>query len=77
MRQMSVLKINLTELEGKGEFLCPYCGIRISPDDETENVYSILEPKVKNNVLIDLLIRCNKCSNKMLLTGFSILEKIS
>ena len=77
MRQISVHKINLVELKGKGEFSCPYCGIKISPDDETENIYSILEPKVKNNVLEDLLIRCNKCSNKILLTGFSILERIS
>jgi DNA-directed RNA polymerase subunit RPC12/RpoP len=77
MKQLSVHRINLVELEGKGDFLCPSCGIKISPDDETENVYSILEPKVTNNVLEDLLIQCNKCSNKILLTGFPILEKIS
>lgn len=77
MKQCLVHKINLIEIEGKGDFFCPTCGTKISPDDETENVYSILEPKVKNNILKDLLIRCNKCSNKILLTGFSILEKIS
>jgi len=39
------------ELEGKGDFLCPRCGTKISPDDETEKVYSILEPKVRKNTL--------------------------
>lgn len=68
--------INLIELEGKGDFLCPCCGTKISPNDETEEDYSILEPKVRNNTLESLLIRCNKCSNKILLTGFSVLETI-
>lgn len=76
MKQLLVHKINLMELEGKGDFLCPCCGTKISPDDKTENVYSILEPKVRNNALEGLLIRCNNCSNKILLTGFSVLETI-
>jgi DNA-directed RNA polymerase subunit RPC12/RpoP len=67
-------KINLLELEGKGDFLCPSCGTIISPNDETEEVYSILEAKVKDNILEGLLIRCNNCSNKILLTGFAVLE---
>jgi DNA-directed RNA polymerase subunit RPC12/RpoP len=76
VKQVLVRKINLVELEGKGDFLCPCCGAKISPDDETQEVYSILEPKVRNNVLEDLLIQCNNCSNKILLTGFSVLETI-
>jgi DNA-directed RNA polymerase subunit RPC12/RpoP len=74
MKQVLVHKINLIELEGKGDFLCPCCGAKISPNDETEEVYTILEPKVRNNILESLLIRCNHCSNKILLTGFSALE---
>jgi DNA-directed RNA polymerase subunit RPC12/RpoP len=61
-------------LEGRGDFLCPNCGINISPDDETEDVYSIIEAKVRNDALENLLIRCNNCSNKILITGFSVLE---
>lgn len=76
MKQVLVHKINLIDLEGKGDFLCPCCGTKISPNDETEEVYSILEPKVRNNTLESLLIRCNICSNKILLTGFSALETI-
>jgi DNA-directed RNA polymerase subunit RPC12/RpoP len=74
MKQILVHKIDLLKLEGNGDFLCPYCGTRISPDDETEEAYSILEPKVRNNTLECLMIRCNHCSNKILLTGFSVFE---
>jgi DNA-directed RNA polymerase subunit RPC12/RpoP len=76
VKQFLVHEINLIELEGEGDFLCPCCGTKISPDDETEEVYSILEPKVRNNTLEGLLIRCNNCSNKFLLTGFSVLGTI-
>jgi len=76
VKQVLADKVNLIELEGKGDFLCPCCGTKISPNDETEEVYSILEPKVRNNILESLLIRCNNCSNKILLTGFSVLETI-
>ena len=74
MRQIMVHKIDLIKLEGKGDFQCPCCETKISPNDETENVYSIVEPKVRNNILQSLLIQCKKCSNKILLTGFSALE---
>jgi hypothetical protein len=74
VKQVLAHKISLIDLEGKGDFLCPCCGAKISPNDETEEVYSILEPKVRNNTLESLLIRCNICSNKILLTGFSALE---
>jgi hypothetical protein len=68
-----VLKINLLDLEGDGDILCPICCTRISPSDETEEVYSILEAKVRDNILEGLLIQCNNCSNKILLTGFAVL----
>ena len=74
MKQLLVYNIDLVKLEGEGDFLCPYCETPISPDDETEDVYSVLETKVRNDVLENLLIRCNNCSNKILLTGFSVLE---
>jgi DNA-directed RNA polymerase subunit RPC12/RpoP len=73
-KQFIVHKISLTEQEGKGDFLCPSCQAKISPDDETEEVYSILEAKVRNDKIENLLIQCNRCSNNILLTGFSILD---
>jgi DNA-directed RNA polymerase subunit RPC12/RpoP len=74
VKQYLVHEIDLIELDGEGDFLCPVCGTKISPDDETEEVYSVLEAKVRDNTLESLLIRCNTCSNKILLTGFSALE---
>jgi hypothetical protein len=74
MKQLSVYTVDLLELNSQGDFLCPCCGASISPEDESEEVYSVLETRVRNNVLEDVLISCNNCSNKILLTGFSALE---
>jgi hypothetical protein len=74
VKQMLVHEIDLTELDGEGDFLCPFCGTKISPEDETEEIYSVLEVKVRDNTLVSSLIRCNTCSNKILLTGFSAFE---
>jgi len=71
VKQVLVCTIDLAKLEGEGDFLCPNCGTLISPDDETEDVYSVLETKVRNDMLENLLIQCNNCSNEILLTGFS------
>ena len=68
-----VYNLNLTELKGEGEFLCPGCGTVISPEDETDTVYKILDTKVTNDKLEELIIQCNKCKSKIRLTGFNIL----
>jgi len=73
MKQILEHNLDLIAIEGKGDFLCPCCGILISPDDETEEVYSVLEAKVRDNVLENLVIRCNTCGSKIVLTGFSLL----
>ena len=73
MEQNLVYKIDLIKLVGRGDFLCPCCGTLISPDDTSEEVYSVLEAKVRDNVLETVLIRCNRCGNKIVVTGFSIL----
>ncbi len=69
-----VSKLDLTKIDGNGDFPCPECGIIISPEDESEEVYTIIEEKVKGEVLEELVIQCNRCSCKIRLTGFSILE---
>ena len=68
-----VYNLDLTELQGEGEFLCPGCGTVISPEDETDTVYIILDTKVTNDELEELIIQCNKCKSKIRLTGFNIL----
>jgi hypothetical protein len=69
--------LDLTKVDGSGDFSCPECGTAISPDDCTEDAYSILETKVNNQGLQELVIRCNTCVSQLHLTGFSLLQKLS
>ena len=73
-KQVLVSELNLTKIQGKGDFPCPNCGVTISPEDESEDVYTILEEKIRNDALEELVIQCNKCSSRIRLTGFPILE---
>ena len=70
MKQPLVYVVDLTKIQGEGEFPCPNCGVVISPEDETEDVYKILETKVKGESLEELTIQCNKCGSKIRLVGF-------
>lgn len=74
MKQRSIFKIDITEIEGDGDFPCPNCGAMISPDDETETVYSIIETKTRNEALEELILQCNKCKSKIHLVGFLTLQ---
>lgn len=76
MKQLLMYELNLTKMGGSGDFLCPRCGNAISPDDCTEKSYSILEVKVSNQCLAEIMIRCNKCESALHLTGFSLLQKL-
>lgn len=62
--------INLTKIDGDGAFPCPKCGTVISPEDETEKVYKIVDTKIINDELVELVILCGKCGNGIKLTGF-------
>jgi predicted RNA-binding Zn-ribbon protein involved in translation (DUF1610 family) len=77
MKQSYAYSVDLTKIEGKGEFSCPRCGTLISPDDTTEETYSIVEPKVNSHGLEELVITCNLCNSQIHITGFSLLEKLS
>jgi len=62
--------VNIVAIEGDGSFPCPKCGMSISPEDETENNYQILETKVVGDDLSELIIACGKCRSTIKLTGF-------
>ena len=62
--------VDLAQLNEEGSFPCPKCGTMISPDDESEEVYKILETKVVNDELVGLVISCNTCRTVVRLTGF-------
>ena len=70
-------RVDLTKIDGNGDFSCPQCGIVISPDDSTEEKYSVLEPKVNRNGLEEVVILCNSCGSHIHLTGFSLLQEIA
>ncbi len=62
--------IDLTKIDGDGSFPCPKCGTVISPEDETEELYKIVDTKVINDELVELVIMCSKCKSSTKLTGF-------
>ena len=76
MKQIQVYVLDLTEIGGSGDFLCPRCGNAISPDDHTEKAYSMLEASVSDQGLEELNIRFNQCESELHLTGFSLLQKL-
>ncbi|MEM1563191.1 MAG: hypothetical protein QW161_00765 [Candidatus Bathyarchaeia archaeon] len=70
VKRSQVYTVDLTKIDGDGAFPCPKCGVIISPDDETEEVYQIVETKVKGDDLAELILRCNKCGSTIRLVGF-------
>ena len=63
-------QINLVAIEGDGSFACPKCGVMISPEDETEQNYRIINTKIVNDELAELVISCGKCKSIIVITGF-------
>lgn len=67
--------IDLSKIEGKGDFPCPNCGVIISPEDETDNVYTVVDTKVSDSSSVEeLTLQCNKCGSKIRLVGFLLTE---
>jgi predicted RNA-binding Zn-ribbon protein involved in translation (DUF1610 family) len=66
----SAFKIDLSIIDGDGTFPCPKCGTPISPDDDSEENYHIVDTKVINGELAELIISCGKCGSHLKLTGF-------
>ena len=42
-KQAKVTELDLTKIEGNGNFSCPKCGVTISPEDESEEVYEYIQ----------------------------------
>ena len=70
VKKSMMYTVDLTKIDGDGAFPCPKCGNIISPDDESEEVYQIVETKVKNDALAELMLTCNKCGSTIKLVGF-------
>ncbi len=68
--QEKIYTVDLTQIDGDGSFKCPKCGMSISPEDETEDNYKIIDTKVLNDELVELVLTCGKCGSTLKLTGF-------
>jgi transcription elongation factor Elf1 len=75
MQKTKPYTIDLTKVNGNGTFNCPKCGIQISPDDTSENAYTIIEPIVKEDSLEKILLQCNNCQSRIRLIGFNALSE--
>jgi hypothetical protein len=64
-------EIDLTKVEGTGNIKCPKCGTEISPDDTSEEAYTILEPVIKDDRLEKIVLQCNRCKSTIHLVGFN------
>ena len=71
----TIYKVNLTKIDGPGDFNCPVCRTFISPDDMDEKTYKILEVRSEGNFLAEVLLQCNKCHNTIRLVGFDVLRE--
>ncbi len=77
MKQTHAYKIDLTKINGNGDLSCPGCGTKISPEDETEETYSIMGSKANIQGLEEIEIQCKICSSHIQLIGFSILQEFT
>ena len=69
-------KVDLARIEGSGDFPCPKCGAKLSPEDETEATYSIKEIKTRRDRLEELIIQCHTCKSLIHLAGFKLLDSM-
>jgi uncharacterized protein with PIN domain len=75
MEKIKSFVIDLSKTKGSGEFGCPECGVKISPDDQSDDVFTVLEPVMKEGQVEKIIIRCNRCGSEIHLTGFHVLRK--
>jgi phage terminase large subunit GpA-like protein len=66
--------VDLTKINGRGDFNCPKCGTKISPDDRTQKAYRILQAYVKEDQLESIMLQCSRCESYIHLTGFHALS---
>jgi hypothetical protein len=70
LKKGKLITLDLTAIDGEGSFSCPTCGTLISPDDESEEAYKIVNTKVINDELVELVVCCGTCGTVIKLTGF-------
>ena len=56
---LSIPSLDIKIIDKKGNFFCPKCKTFISPEDKTEEVYSIIETRIVHNNLKEITLACN------------------
>jgi len=74
LQTSKLFRVDLTKIRGKGDFDCPKCGMKISPDDRTEKRYRILDAAMQGDELAGITLQCNTCESQIQLTGFNALR---
>ena len=68
--------VRLDKIEGEGDFPCPKCSNRISPEDEEEKTYTIVNIVIgEDEIPENMLIKCKSCSSMIRLEGFEALAE--
>ncbi|NLF87492.1 hypothetical protein GX563_01565 [Candidatus Bathyarchaeota archaeon] len=75
--QLTVYRMELDEINRNGSLPCPGCGAHISPDDQTEEVYTLLDVNMGNYGLDEIAIQCNRCQSQIYISGFSKAEQLT
>jgi DNA-directed RNA polymerase subunit RPC12/RpoP len=73
--RQKTFEVDLSRLQGEGEFPCPKCASLISPEDESEETYTVVETNGDDESIEEVIIKCKKCNSVILLKGFDELEK--
>lgn len=70
LKQIQPRTIDLIKIEGNEDFPYPNRRVTISPEDQIESVYSVLEAKIQNMSLEELVIASNECVIDVRFVGF-------
>ncbi len=68
-------RVDIAKMAGGADIQCPRCNNLISPDDQSEEAYSIVDTILgEEDELIKVVIRCNRCDSIISLEGFEALS---
>jgi predicted RNA-binding Zn-ribbon protein involved in translation (DUF1610 family) len=74
LRQVKAYKLNISQTDENGAFQCPNCGKTISPDDHSEETYTVYETSMAENSLTEVVLYCKGCLSFIHLIGFQKLQ---
>ena len=75
LKQIQLCAIDLAKIEGNGDFSLPNRRVTISPEGQIESVYGVLETKIRNMSLEELVIASNECVSNVRFVGFLSAER--